>query len=448
MTFAPLDDRFIQRLEHPLDFTATPAPVASPPAISPAGNFLSDVPDTPLTWLWPGRIPLGHLTLLDAAPGSDPSLLALNLAACISSGKPLPGSTPVQPRHVILYAPYDSASATLKPRLQAAGGDPGRVLLFQPPIADPSRTGASQAHPLKLPGDLEHLSNIIRCLEAPIVILDPATAISGLTRHLLALSNLARQTSCAILLIRSLHQTPADILRSSGPASPLQEAIRSRLLLTPDPADERHHLLITTRHPLCSQPPILSYDLLYSEAGIPTFHFLAERDRAQLLRLSTGPLRSPHRQAILHFLQHSDSPQNIPSILEATSYDDDAGRQMLIRMKMAGELVSPARGLYTTTNHPSLASFPHTNAPLSVSHIPTLLHTTSPSIPEFQDTPPSQNPTTTNSPQPEIPSTPSIPCSQPLTPLPPESSPVTNVTNPTATTSPLPSPHPPPPLTG
>ena len=72
-------------------------------------------------------------------------------------------------------------------------------------------------------------------------------------------------------------------------------------------------------------------------------------------------MRSPYRQAILRFLQHSDVPHTIPDILQATSYDREAGRKMLVRMKMAGELVSPARGLYTTAHHPCLLHF--TNDP-------------------------------------------------------------------------------------
>src|SRR6266568_4110737 len=61
-----------------------------PPAPEPTIHFLDQVPDKPLTWLWPGRIPFGHLTLLDAAPGSGLSLVALTLAACVSSGSPRP----------------------------------------------------------------------------------------------------------------------------------------------------------------------------------------------------------------------------------------------------------------------------------------------------------------------------------------------------------------------
>jgi hypothetical protein len=45
-------------------------PSQKPPAPEPTIRFLDQVPDKPLTWLWPDHIPFGHLTLLDAAPGS------------------------------------------------------------------------------------------------------------------------------------------------------------------------------------------------------------------------------------------------------------------------------------------------------------------------------------------------------------------------------------------
>jgi AAA domain len=426
MTFEPLNDRFIHNLEHSLAFPTTPAPSASSPASPPAGLFLSDVPGTPLNWLWPGRIPFGHLTLLDATSGCGLSLFALTLATCVSSGSPLPDGTPTLPGNVVLFAPYDSASATIKPRLQAAGGDPARVLLFRPPLEDASRT-TTRTRSFALPGDLDHLANTIRRLDAQLLILDPASAIPGLSRCLPALIELAHQTNCAILLTRSLSQPPADPMRSSGPASPLQEAVRSRMLLTPDPSDERHHLLLTTRHALCAQPAILAYDILVSDGGIPAIQWLAERDRSQLARLCTGPLHSPHRQAILRFLQHSVSPRSIPQILAATCYDHEAGRKMLTRMKLAGELVSTARGLYTTSNHPSLAQL--TGDPLPVPTVPTVPDIPSPTVPTVPNLPPSQSPVNSNSPQCDVPSTPAVPLIDHITSTIPTDSPVPNVPN-------------------
>jgi hypothetical protein len=79
-------------------------------------------------------------------------------------------------------------------------------------------------------------------------------------------------------------------------------------------------------------------------------------DPTHLRRLATGPLRSPQRQAILQFLRACPNPRHIKEILSATSYDYEAGRKMLLRMKMAGELVSLDKGLYITANHPCLTA--------------------------------------------------------------------------------------------
>jgi len=334
-----------------------------PPAPEPTIHFLDQVPDKPLTWLWPGRIPQGHLTLLDGAPGSGLSLVALTLAACLSSGSPLPDGTPTQQGYVLLLAPYDSPTDILKPRLQAAGGVLDHVELVRSLVQDPSLAFA-RCRPYAFPQDLDHLAGLIRSLNVRLVILDPASGIPGLARCLPALVDLARQTTCAILLTRSLRQPPIDPFHAPAPTSPLLQAARSRLLLAPDPTGDGHQLLLTTKPALCNQPVTLAYNIHTSEAGIPTIHWLGERDHGQLTRLCTGPIHSPYRQAILRFLQHCDTPQSIPDILEATSYDREAGRKMLLRMKSAGELVSPTRGLYTTAHHPCLLHFTNDTPPI------------------------------------------------------------------------------------
>src|SRR5436853_4252468 len=122
--------RYLEReMAHHERFLQKQQPSHKPPAPRPSAHFLSQAPSKPLTWLWPGRIPYGHLTLLDAAPGSGLSLLSLTLAACVSSGSPLPDGTPTQQGLVILLAPYDSPTDILKPRLEAAGADPAHVML-------------------------------------------------------------------------------------------------------------------------------------------------------------------------------------------------------------------------------------------------------------------------------------------------------------------------------
>ena len=202
------------------------------------------------------------------------------------------------------------------------------------------------------------LESTLLHLHIRLLILDPFSAIPCLRHSLLNLVQLAQRTGCAIMLTCSLKQPPTDPLRAQSPASPVFAAARSHLLLAPDPAHEHHHLLLTPRHPLCASPSILSYEIVATQHGIPTLHWFGQRDPSHLTLLSTGPLHSSQRQSILRFLHESSTPRTINDILQAASYDYEAGRKMIRRMRMAGELVSPARGLYTTSGHPCLASFP------------------------------------------------------------------------------------------
>src|SRR5205823_5643147 len=94
------------------------------------GVILSYVETQQIDWLWPRRIPLGKITILDGDPGMGKSLIAITIAACVSTGRPMPDGTPGRQGDIILIAPEDSPEDTIKPRVEAVGGDPSRVLLL------------------------------------------------------------------------------------------------------------------------------------------------------------------------------------------------------------------------------------------------------------------------------------------------------------------------------
>src|SRR5260221_390180 len=98
--------------------------------IEPPGVKLSEVKTQQIDWLWQRRIPLGKITILDGDPGMGKSLLAINIAACISTGRPMPDDTPGRQGSTILIAPEASAEDTLKPRMEAAGGGPSKMVLL------------------------------------------------------------------------------------------------------------------------------------------------------------------------------------------------------------------------------------------------------------------------------------------------------------------------------
>lgn len=77
----------------------------------------------PVNWLWLGRIPLGKLTLVDGDPGLGKSALMADFAARVSAGRPWPDHSLCEAGGVVLLSAEDGLADTIRPRLDAAGGD-------------------------------------------------------------------------------------------------------------------------------------------------------------------------------------------------------------------------------------------------------------------------------------------------------------------------------------
>src|SRR5437763_1943940 len=128
---------------------------------------LSRVRSEPVRWLWWPYLPRGKLALLDGDPGVGKSLLAIDLAARLSRGGPLPDGTPAGRPHVtLLLGAEDDAADTTRPRAEAAGADLDRVIA----VTGPSRT------PLSFPDDVMELAKLVRAHRPDLIVIDPITA--------------------------------------------------------------------------------------------------------------------------------------------------------------------------------------------------------------------------------------------------------------------------------
>jgi hypothetical protein len=85
----------------------------------------------PLRWVWLHRIPAGKLSLLEGDPGEGKSLIAIYIAARITTGQPFADGTPSERGSVILLSAEDDPEDTIRPRLDAAEADVSRVHLLR-----------------------------------------------------------------------------------------------------------------------------------------------------------------------------------------------------------------------------------------------------------------------------------------------------------------------------
>ena len=215
---------------------------------------VADIEPTRLEWLWDGLIPRGKVTGLVGDPGIGKSTLTCLLAARISKGRPLDQSqTPSRPESVIMISAEDDAADTIRPRLEAAGADLGRVH-----VLGGSRTPDGARLPVELSNETQvrELRQIVEVSQVGLVIVDPLMAHLGsvnphrdsdVRRVLAPLQEIAADCDCAILLVRHLRkgQAARAQYRAMGSIG-ITGAVRSELLvgIHPEEPDVRVVVLV------------------------------------------------------------------------------------------------------------------------------------------------------------------------------------------------------------
>jgi hypothetical protein len=171
---------------------------------------------------------------------------------------------------VLLLSAEDGAADTIRPRFDAAGGDPARCTLL---------TGMTRADGTR---DLFSLSQDIEALEraaaetrAALIIIDPLTAYVGkadthkdqeIRRVLAALAAAAERTNSAIVLVRHLNKSASsNVLYRGGGSIGIIGAARLGLLVSRDPDNPERRLLATSKSNLGRPAPTLAFSIEGSE---------------------------------------------------------------------------------------------------------------------------------------------------------------------------------------
>ena len=216
-------------------------------------------------WLWPGRIPFRKVTILQGDPGLGKSTLALDMASRISRNVSMPdGSISAlgEPASVFLMSAEDGLGDTIRPRLDALGGDQQRI-------------SVPMQHFL-IPKDADLIRDAIVQTGARLVILDPLAAFldgsvnswnnQHVRRALTPLAQVAEQTSAAILVLDHLNKRSgiAAIQRGSGSIA-FNAAARSVLLVCKHPHEPETFVLAGVKSNLGPPPSSLAYKTVEAE---------------------------------------------------------------------------------------------------------------------------------------------------------------------------------------
>jgi hypothetical protein len=238
------------------------------------GRLLSDVVPERVEWLWQGRIPKGKLTVVEGDPGTGKSTMIMDLVARVSAGQLMPDdSAGGEAAGVVILSAENGLADTVRPRLDAAGGDPARVLALPTKYDDNARDRL-----LSLPEDIPLIARGIDRVEAELVTIDPLVAYFGskidshrdqdVRRVLADLADLAEWTGAAVVVIRHLNKTVGgNPLYRGGGSIGITAAARSVLLVAKDPEDEDRRVLAVQKSNLAKPVTSLAFSLEEADNG-------------------------------------------------------------------------------------------------------------------------------------------------------------------------------------
>jgi AAA domain len=233
--------------------------------------LVADVDRELVRWLWPGRIPLGKLVVLDGDPGTGKSTLTLTIAAKVTTGSPFPDGARPERADVILLNAEDDIGDTIRPRLEAAGADLARCWVLPDVQPDPDRP----PRPPELPADVDAIEGMVKDKQAALVIIDPLMAFlagqvdshrdQDVRRVLASLTYMAGRTGAAVVVVRHMNKGQGSALYRGSGSIGIVGAARAGLLVAPDPDDDNRRVLAMTKSNLAKMPDALAYRLVDDE---------------------------------------------------------------------------------------------------------------------------------------------------------------------------------------
>jgi putative DNA primase/helicase len=219
----------------------------------------ADIEPEPIRWLWPDRIAIGKLSLLAGEPGLGKSQLTCVFTAAVTTGGMWPGdggNTAPLGSAIILSA-EDDAADTIRPRLDAAGADAGRVFIISAVKGENGKGHRS----FNLQADLALLEKQITQIgDVRLVVIDPVSSYLGkvdshrnaeLRAVLEPIGEMSSRLGVATLAVTHLNKGGGTSANNRFIGSiAFVAAARAAFIVTRDPEDKDRRLLLPTKNNL------------------------------------------------------------------------------------------------------------------------------------------------------------------------------------------------------
>ena len=281
---------------------------------------LADVEAEALSWLWPGRLLFRKFNLLDGDPDLGKTTITIDIAARFSRGRPMPfESEGREPGNVLYVLVEDGLGDTVRPRFEAAGGDPQRFFAI-----DTVET------PIAFPEDAERIAEEAERRAAKLIIIETLTAClsskidtnkdANVRRALVPLRGIAERTGAAVWGVRHMNkQQGGNVLYRGGGSIAFTAAARSVSLVAKDPEDESRRVFAVYKGNLAAHPPALAYRIegARTTGGIETsrIEWLGTSDHSPALLMAAAqePEEQTATEEAVAFLEERLSAGALPA---------------------------------------------------------------------------------------------------------------------------------------
>ena len=310
----------------------------------------AELTPSPVSWLWQNLVPLDAITELIGGPGQAKSSIVYDLAARVTTGRPMPGSTATAPSaNVVLLQAEDHAASRIVPSLKAAGADLSNVHLL-----DRSHTGCET---LSFPEDMGIVESAVADLHTKLLVLDPVSCYlscslqseQSVRRALMPFATLAERHHLSVIIVRHLRKAGSHNSVHLGAGTIAFVAlVRSSMLVGNDPADDdvhRHVLTLNKSNLACATS--LVYRTVQRDDGAIAVEWLGESTVvAKDLALATGSvdgMSAVEEGKYVLFSLLSDGPLPVKEA-ERRAAQGGVARRTLHRAKAAMRVMSIKQG--------------------------------------------------------------------------------------------------------
>jgi hypothetical protein len=250
-------------------------PESKPPPQQPDGSEpvlmrMSDIARTEILWLWPGRFPLGKISVLASRPGDGKTFIACDLAARVSTGRGHVDGTEIMQGSVLLICAEDDPSDTLGPRLDNHHADSHKIHLLRAV----NRTIDGKINEVMF--TLEDVASLEKALvsinDCRLIIIDPIGSFLGAdadahrdneVRAVLApLAMLAERYKVAVLIIAHIRKASGghadDLVLGSRAFTGLARAVWH---VTRDPDNKHRRLMLPGKSNIAKESTGLAFTI-------------------------------------------------------------------------------------------------------------------------------------------------------------------------------------------